>query len=158
MAGIDYTCATFLAPLIKPWFGAWFGSGEEVKSTMIVFAALLLSHAVLNHIGIRVVARLNDFSAVYHIGGVLIIVGALAFFAPKQPVTTLFTNTFTTMTDKPYWFAFLSGLLLAQWTYTGYDASAHTIEETKDARVRAPGASLCRSPSPGCSAICCWSL
>jgi amino acid transporter len=32
----------------------------------------------------------------------------------------------------------MSGLLLAQWTFTGYDASAHTIEETKNARVRAP--------------------
>lgn len=138
MAGIDYTCATFLAPLIKPWLGAWFGSGEEVRSYMIVFTALLLSHAVFNHIGIRIVARLNDFSAIYHIAGVAIIVGALAFFAPKQPVSYLFTNTFTTLSDKPYWFAFLSGLLLAQWTYTGYDASAHTIEETKDARVRAP--------------------
>jgi amino acid transporter len=138
MAGIDYTCATFLAPLVKPLFGAWFGSGEEVRSYMIVFTALLLSQAVLNHIGIRVVARLNDFSAIYHVGGVAIIVLALAFFVPKQPVSFLFTNTFTTVTDKPYWFAFLGGLLLAQWTYTGYDASAHTIEETKDARVRAP--------------------
>ena len=42
------------------------------------------------------------------------------------------------MTGRPYWYAFMSGLLLAQWTYTGYDASAHTIEETRDARVRAP--------------------
>src|SRR5947208_6042136 len=42
------------------------------------------------------------------------------------------------MSDKPYWFAFLVGLLQAQWTYTGYDASAHTIEETKNARVSAP--------------------
>jgi amino acid transporter len=74
---------------------------------MIVFTALLLSQAVLNHIGIRVVARLNDFSAIYHVGGVAIIVLALAFFVPKQPVSFLFTNTFTTVTDKPYWFAFL---------------------------------------------------
>ncbi|NEN81522.1 amino acid permease, partial [Paenibacillus elgii] len=40
--------------------------------------------------------------------------------------------------DKPYLFAFLIGLLQAQWTFTGYDASAHTIEETINPRVRAP--------------------
>src|SRR5256714_11834831 len=53
IAGIDYGCATFMAPLIKPLFGGWFGSGEEIRSYMIVFSVLLLSHAVLNHVGIR---------------------------------------------------------------------------------------------------------
>ncbi|HZO89666.1 MAG TPA: amino acid permease [Chthonomonadaceae bacterium] len=142
IAGIDYGCATFLAPLLKPTFGlgAWFGSGSEIRSYMIVFTVLLLSHAILNHIGIRTVARLNDFSALYHIGGVLVVVIALAFWAPKQPLSYLFTKTYVSpdLASKPFWFIFLGGLLQAQWTYTGYDASAHTIEETKDARVRAP--------------------
>lgn len=130
IAGIDYGCAQFMAPLL--------GMPDTPRSYMIVFAVLLFTHAILNHAGIRAVARLNDFSALYHIGGVLLVVGALAFFAPaKQPVSYLFTRTFTTL-HRPYWYAFLVGLLQAQWTYTGYDASAHTIEETKDARVRAP--------------------
>jgi amino acid transporter len=130
IAGIDFGCAQFITPLL----------GLEGTNTnfFVVFGAILLSHAILNHIGIRVVARLNDFSAIYHVIGVLVVVGALAFFAPKQPVQWLFTKTFTTATDFPYWFAFLGGLLQAQWTYTGYDASAHTIEETKNARISAP--------------------
>ena len=129
-----------MAPLIKPLFGDWFGTGDEIRSYMIVFGALLLSHAALNHVGIRAVARLNDISAVYHVAGVLIVVIALALFAPKQPVSFLFTRTFANpeLGFRPYWFIFLGGLLQAQWTYTGYDASAHTVEETKDARVRAP--------------------
>jgi amino acid transporter len=130
IAGIDYGCAQFMTPLL--------GLAETPGNFMMVFAALLLSHAILNHIGIRTVARLNDFSAIYHVAGVAIVVLALAFFAPKQPVSWLFTKTFTTITDQPYWFAFLGGLLQAQWTYTGYDASAHTIEETTNARVSAP--------------------
>jgi amino acid transporter len=130
IAGIDYGCAQFMTPLL--------GLKETPANFMIVFGALLLSHAVLNHVGIRVVARLNDFSAIYHVVGVAIVVLALAFFAPKQPLTWLFTKTFTTIKDQPYWLAFLGGLLQAQWTYTGYDASAHTIEETKNARVSAP--------------------
>src|SRR2546422_7303926 len=130
IAGIDYGCAQFLTPLL--------GLPETPANFTVVFGVLLLSHAMLNHIGIRTVARLNDFSAWYHVAGVAIVVLALAFFAPKQPVAYLFTKTFTMVTDKPYWFAFLGGLLQAQWTYTGYDASAHTIEETKNARVSAP--------------------
>lgn len=130
IAGIDYGAAQFMAPLL--------GMPDEPRSHLTIFGVLLLSHATLNHIGIRAVARLNDFSAIYHVLGVAVVVIALALFAPHQPVSFLYTQTFTTATDKPYWFAFLGGLLQAQWTYTGYDASAHTIEETKDARVRAP--------------------
>lgn len=130
IAGIDFGCAQFMAPLL--------GMPDVPRSYMIVFVFLLLSHGILNHIGIRAVARLNDISAIYHMAGVGIVVVALAFFAPHQPVSFLFTRTFTTITNKPYWFAFMTGLLQAQWTYTGFDASAHTIEETKDARVKAP--------------------
>ncbi len=130
IAGIDYGCAQFMAPLL--------GMPDIPRSHMIVFGFLLLSHGILNHIGIRSVARLNDFSAVYHMLGVAVVVVALAFFAPRQPISFLFTKTYTTLVNKPYWFAFMSGLLQAQWTYTGFDASAHTIEETKDARVKAP--------------------
>ena len=38
----------------------------------------------------------------------------------------------------PLWYAFLLSLLLAQYTYTGYDASAHMTEETVGADTRAP--------------------
>ena len=130
IAGIDYGCAGFLAPLVH--------LDDSTRSTLILFGALVVSQAVLNHVGIRVVARLNDLSAIYHIVGVAVIVGGLAFFAAKQPLGYLYTQQFSTMAGKPYWYAFMSGLLLAQWTFTGYDASAHTIEETRNARVRAP--------------------
>ncbi|HEV2472298.1 MAG TPA: amino acid permease [Chthonomonadales bacterium] len=130
IAGIDYGCAQFLAPLL--------GMRPGPESEMIVFGGLLLTQAVLNHVGIRVVARLNDISALYHIAGVALVVLSIALFAHKQPLSYVFTRTYTTDTHKPFLLLFLGGLLQAQWTYTGYDASAHTIEETKDARTRAP--------------------
>jgi amino acid transporter len=135
VAGIDYSFALFADPLLAGSFG--YTSTET--TTLIVFAVTLLLHGILNHIGIRVVARLNDFSAWYHIGVVVILVVSLAFFTKDslQPVEYLF-QVGQTFSDKPYMIAFLIGLLQAQWTYTGYDASAHTIEETVHPRVRAP--------------------
>src|SRR5206468_11720767 len=35
-------------------------------------------------------------------------------------------------------YVFMIGLLLAQYTFTGYDASAHMTEETRDAAVAGP--------------------
>src|SRR5689334_18493876 len=87
IAGIDYGCAGFLAPLLH--------LPDSTAGTLAVFGVILLSQAILNHVGIRAVARLNDFSAVYHIVGVAIIVGGLAFFAAKQPISYLFTKQFT---------------------------------------------------------------
>lgn len=127
-AGIDFAVAQFLAPLL--------GMEENQTNFLMVYAVVLLSHGLLNHFGIRLVALLNDLSAWYHMGGVVVLVGALLLFAPKQDVSYIFQTGFTTL-EKPYWLAFLLGLLQAQWTYTGYDASAHVTEETVNPRVRA---------------------
>src|SRR5262245_1813971 len=74
LAGIDYGCALFVTPLM----GLPTGAG----SVLAVYAAILLSHALINHFGIRLVARLNDFSVTVHIVGVIAIVGAVLLFAP----------------------------------------------------------------------------
>jgi amino acid transporter len=129
LAGISFGCAEFMTPLL--------GLETTYANKLIVYTGILLSQAVLNHIGIGLVARLNDFSAWYHIFGGAILVGALLFWAPKQPTSFLIKSDFTTL-PYPYWWAFLLGLLQAQWTYTGYDASAHITEETVDPSRNAP--------------------
>ncbi|CAM3872743.1 amino acid permease [Alicyclobacillus pomorum] len=135
VAGIDYSCALFADPLLAPLFGYT----SNLTTTLIVFGVILVLHGIFNHIGIRVVARLNDFSAWYHIAVVLVLVVSLAFFTKNhlQPFSYLY-HVGQTFSGKPYWLAFMIGLLQAQWTFTGYDASAHTIEETVNPRVRAP--------------------
>ena len=93
----------------------------------------------MNVYGIRLVALLNNVSVVWHIAGVLLIVGALLFFAPHNPGGLSFAfKTGYTNSGFPFWYAFLLGLLLAQFTFTGYDASAHVSEETVGAETRAP--------------------
>jgi len=108
------------------------------ERVLVVYAAILLSHALINHFGIRLVARLNDLSVTVHVVGVVVIVGALAIFAPKQPLGYFFERVTFNDQGWPYWFAFVIGLLQAQWTYTGYDASASVSEETVDPRRRVP--------------------
>jgi amino acid transporter len=128
IAGIDYGCAQFLTPLL--------GLSSSAIAVLTVYAAILISHGLINHYGIRLVAWLNDFSVTVHIVGVFAIVGALLIFAPRQPLS--FFLQAAGSTDKPYWWGFIIGLLQAQWTLSGYDASAHVSEETVDPRRRAP--------------------
>ncbi len=130
IAGIDYGCALFVAPLLGVEAGG--------STLLLVYAAILLSHALINHFGIRLVTRLNDLSVVVHLVGVLVIVAALLVFAPHQPVGFFLERVTANGEGWPYWQAFVIGLLQAMWTFTGYDASASVSEETVDPRRRAP--------------------
>lgn len=127
-AGVDYGLAEFVVSLT--------GLPATRASTVGIYAAVLLSHALLNHVGVRVVAFANRLSAAYHVLGVLVLLGLLAAFAPLRPVSFLFHAA--TFEPHPYWYGFLIGLLQAQWTFTGYDASAHSAEETHDPSRNAP--------------------
>ncbi|MBI5200467.1 MAG: amino acid permease [Elusimicrobia bacterium] len=127
-AGIGYTIAQFAVDLL-----GWQGQAN----LLILYAAILVSWGLINHYGIRLVSWANEFSVWYHIAVTLAIMIAFLFFAPRQPVSFLFKTGFTT-SKYPYAWAFLVGLLQAQWTITGYDASAHITEETVDPRRNAP--------------------
>ena len=130
IAAIDYGCALFVTPLL--------GLPSTGGSLLLIYAVILLSHALINHFGIRLVAWLNDFSVTVHVVGVIVIVGALLLFAPKQPISFFFAPITSNDEGWPYWWAFVVGLLQAQWTFTGYDASASVSEETVDPRRRVP--------------------
>ncbi|MBS2032505.1 MAG: amino acid permease [Deltaproteobacteria bacterium] len=127
-AGVDYGLADFLRPVL--------GLPEERAPTLALFAAILVSHGLLNHLGVRAVELLNLVSAWHHLLGTLVVVAALAFFAPHQPAAFMLTRV--TTAPQGYFYGFLIGLLQAQWTYTGYDASAHVTEETVDPARNAP--------------------
>ncbi|MEW5975310.1 MAG: amino acid permease [Acidobacteriota bacterium] len=128
VAGIDYGCAQFLAPLL--------GISSTKMNLLWLYGLILFSHALINHFGIRWVAFLNDASVTIHVVGVAVVVAALAFFAPHQPASFLLQPI--NSNGRDYTWAFILGLLQAQWTFTGFDASAHLAEETHDPRRRVP--------------------
>jgi amino acid transporter len=133
VAGVDYAFAEFLAPIV----GAPAGRG----SVLLLYAIVLVVHGAINHVGIGVLSACNAISAAWHLLGTGLIVGLLLFFARLQPLSFLMiTHVQPTESGVTYPFAYacLVGLLQAQWTFTGYDASAHSAEETIDAARAAP--------------------
>jgi amino acid transporter len=148
-ASIDFG----LALLIDIWLSPKFTFlADAVNSTnpvyiarwnLATYALILILHCLMNVYGIRLVALLNDISVWWHIGGVLLVVGALLFFAPHHSNAFGFLfqgsdNLGSAALKWPAWYGFLLGFLLAQYTLTGYDASAHVTEETVGAARRAP--------------------
>ncbi len=128
-AGINYGCAQFILPFL--------GVDSTTRNLFLMFAFILITQGALNHWGVKLVAILNDLSVTVHIVGVGVLVAALLFLAPKQPVVFLLHGV-NSNGHSVYWWGFVLGLLQAQWTYTGFDASAHMAEETEDPRRHAP--------------------
>ena len=148
VAGINYSAAFYLcATILKPIVGVdpnveTFG----VLNAIWITGILIAIEIGFNIAGTRIVAFMNDLSVWWHIGFVAAI--TLALFAigtqPTHPISFLFEVTPGTDTVSgkewasiiPFGIAgaFALSLLQAQWTYTGYDASAHVAEETVFAR------------------------
>jgi amino acid transporter len=162
-AGIDYAAAVYIVGAINRIAGMQLPTGTV--ATIVAMVLIMIPQVLINIFGIRLTARLNDFSVYWHIGGVIVIALLLTVFGQhRQPVGFLFHSA---VTVKPAdvaasfavgpWsidsvmlrlpamhalyvhggvaLAFVLGLLQAQWTYTGYDASAHVAEETVMARL-----------------------
>jgi amino acid permease (GABA permease) len=134
-AGIDYGAATFLNALLDLQFGLSATPGHTVE----LFAVILLVHGLLNTLGVRLVALFNDVSVWWHLLGVLVIVAVLVFVPDHHSSTSFVFSRFVDDTGfhSPFYVSML-GLLLAQYTLTGYDASAHMTEETHDAARSGP--------------------
>ena len=181
-AGINVAAATYLIGAVTRIAGVpsdapipVFGSATSWYFQLLVMVLIMVPQVLINVYGIRLTARLGDFSVWWHIGGVAVIVGLLVFLGTHHnPFGFLFHHVTTTAPldaasadlggrtapalviadfkiDSPLFalvpglgalyaaaplaLVFVLGLLQAQWTYTGYDASAHVAEETVLARL-----------------------
>ena len=163
VAGINYAAAAFLnATILTPLLsnvGIAYGNTTELipgllNGQLVTMGILMLIELALNIAGINLVALLNQVSVWWHIvvvAAVVILVflagkpdesGLTLFAVQPQDVGGSWANNlgfidlgYGAAATYPLILAFFFSLLQANWTYTGYDASAHVAEETVGARV-----------------------
>ncbi|MFC3181025.1 amino acid permease [Cypionkella sinensis] len=121
----------------------WPSSDMEI----VVFVAVItIIQAIFNHVGIKATTFLTDISGYLIFATTAVLVIACLWFAPAIDISRLWTftnysgeaggNVFPQSDNMGY--LFLLCLLLPVYTITGYDASAHTSEETKNAAMSVP--------------------
>jgi amino acid transporter len=115
--------------------------------TQIIFIVIITSvQALVNHLGIRLTTMLTDFSGYLIFAVAIALTVALFVFAPTHDFSRLWTFTnYSGDLGGGVWpqnssllTVFLLGLLLPIYTITGFDACAHTSEETVDAQKAVP--------------------
>ncbi len=153
-AAIGYGLATFGTVLFDYWFSYsahmndWFGFSANT-SIFVLYAIFLIAAGIVNMFQVSVTALLNTVSAYWHMAGVAFIVLVLIIVPDNhQSVGYVFGETvnasgYGSATDNfsspAFWFVFGLGLLLSQYTITGFDASAHMAEETQQGVAHGSG-------------------
>ena len=115
-----------------------------VQTAVVVL--ITCSQALFNHLGIRLTSKLTDFSGYLIFFTAVALAVALLACAPHIDVSRLwqFKNLSGDAGGKVWpqtgnlTYLFLLGLLLPAFTITGFDASAHTAEETIGAAKAIP--------------------
>jgi amino acid transporter len=144
-AGIVYDNTTVLIKL---------GDSVILTGQLLTMGILMLVELAMNIAGIGLVALLNQVSVWWHIvivAAVVVLIfvvgkpdvsGLTLFAIEPQDVAGSWQNDlgfvkldYGPAISYPLVLAFFFSLLQANWTYTGYDASAHVAEETVGARM-----------------------
>jgi amino acid transporter len=131
-AAIDYGAAIFTTALLNLWFPDAIGT--DAGAIFITYTVIIALHLAINLLGVNLLALLNTVSAWWHMIGVLVIVVVLIVVPDQhQSAAFVFGQTIDNsgFDGAPFWLVFGLGLLMAQYTITGYDASAHMSEETR---------------------------
>ncbi|HEV3376966.1 MAG TPA: amino acid permease [Thermoleophilaceae bacterium] len=147
VASVGYGCAFFLYNTLALYglnvLGVNFGDDVHVLSeTWLLFFLIMVVYTLVNIFGDRILALANNISVGWHVIGVAVVIGLLVFVPDDhQSASFVFgerinnNGAFDGSTSSlGFWLLVLPvGFLLAMYTQTGYDASAHTAEETRGA-------------------------
>ena len=101
--------------------------------------ATLVTTTLINSIGVRLLALINNIGVGAEIVGMLFFALILLFFANHQPVSVLFDTSYTSnLAGGNYFPVFLVGAFMALFVVYGFDTAGTFGEETLDASRQAP--------------------
>ncbi|KAI0944536.1 hypothetical protein AcW1_002218 [Taiwanofungus camphoratus] len=141
IASIDWGCA------VQMMAAASIGSTDQTfvatsAQTFGVYAAIILSHAVICCLGTKVLARLQSVYVVLNILLCLGVIIALPAATPSEyrnSASYAFGN-FTNLNGWPDGYAFILSFLAPLWTICSFDSSVHISEEASNAATAVPWA------------------
>jgi amino acid transporter len=136
-AAIGYGLAIFATSLLN----LLFDYPNNTNYIFLTYSIVMAIALAVNIFGVQITAALNTISAWWHMAGVAFIVAVLLIVPDHhQSLGYAFGETINNsgfsgenFSSIVFWYVFGIGLLMSQYTITGYDASAHMAEETRQA-------------------------
>ncbi|KAL2324143.1 hypothetical protein Fmac_023201 [Flemingia macrophylla] len=140
---VDFSLAQLIQVIILLSTGGKNGGGYEASKYVVIafHGGILLLHGIINSLPISLLSFLGQMAAIWNVLGVFVLMIVIPSVATERASAKFVFTHFNTenedgISSRPY--IFLLGLLMSQYTLTGFDASAHMTEETKDADKNGP--------------------
>ncbi len=134
-------------PQISPWFqlvGNPSNPGDGAMNAVLWGCVLIGLSTVINSVGVRLMARINNVGVFAELFGVLLLIGCLAYRMKRGPSALLeMPPADSTGGAGLGGFApFFAASLMASYVMYGFDTAGALAEETDNPRKRAPWAIL----------------
>jgi urea carboxylase system permease len=119
-----------------------FSTANGAKNALILGAILVVFATIINMLGVRVMAMINNIGVIAELIGASLLVILLIFHFHRGPGVV--TNTLGTGAGHSwgYFGAFLIGGIMSAYVMYGFDTAGTLAEETNDPRRAAPPAIL----------------
>ncbi|KAK6146837.1 hypothetical protein DH2020_020706 [Rehmannia glutinosa] len=140
---VDFSLAQLIQVIILLSTGGKNGGGYEASKYVVIafHAGILLLHAILNSLPISWLSFFGQLAAAWNVLGVFVLMILIPLVATEKASAKYVFTHFNTDNGEGVnsrLYIFVLGLLMSQYTLTGYDASAHMTEETKNADKNGP--------------------
>jgi urea carboxylase system permease len=157
MAGWVYLCGSVISlaavalalqatlPQIAPQFqliGRAADRSSAAMNAVLLGCALIAISTIINSIGVRQLARINNIGVIAELCGVGLLIVLLAICMRRGPATLFDTMRKGEGQSGGYLGPFLAAALMASYVMYGFDAAGALAEETGEPRRRAPWAIL----------------
>ncbi|EIE25071.1 amino acid transporter [Coccomyxa subellipsoidea C-169] len=137
-ASVDSCLANHIAAIWVIYNGHVF----QQEELLLCYAVCLVMHGFINMMSARWMARFMLLSGVYQLVASVVVIVLIPTIAPTHQSAKFVFLTFDTSTSASNApssaYLFILGMLMSQYTITGYDSCGHLSEETKNADRTCP--------------------
>ncbi len=146
-------------PQIAPAFqliGDSADRGSAAANAVILGCSLIAVSTLINSVGVRLLARINNAGVIAELLGVALLIVLLAASIRRGPAILFDTLGHGQAGAGGYLGPFLAAALMASYVMYGFDTAGSLAEETANPRRRAPWAilqALCAAALAGCLLI-----
>lgn len=110
------------------------------KNAILLALGLVVFTTIINIVGVRAMAKINNFGVAVELGGIILLILALAVHIKRGPQVVLQTSGAGSGHSAGYLGAFLVASLMSAYVFYGFDTAGSLAEETVEPRRHAPRA------------------
>lgn len=113
---------------------------DGAKNAIILALGLVVFTTIINVIGVKLMAKINNFGVAVELIGVTLLIVLLAVHIKRGPGLVFDTNGTAAGHSWGYFGAFLVASIMSAYVFYGFDTAGSLAEETREPRRHAPRA------------------